>query len=322
MWESKLTEEPKPTNNKRSPQLAMIGGGVVLAASLVTVLVVSNNKAPDTPTPESISVDPADDQIARIQFGQNGQTTAPAEPATPDPAAPVASADGALAFVDKSIDFSAAIPPGPADDPVLTYLRTDAQAYLRKFKANARADFDERKRQDAAEMQWAVKIDWKYTAKADGLVSLVGTAYEFTGGAHGMTFIDTHIARVDSGEQLELADMLLPDRSPSPAITIAVCEALKKEKLRLIGSATIYDEPIVCAGLNTNIKIEEARFALAPSTEANRFGGLFVYYEPYAVGSYSEGEYSVTIPNEVFNEDLRPQYRNLFSGPVPPTAVP
>jgi hypothetical protein len=314
MWESKLTEQPKP-EGKKPPPVAMIGAGVAIGASLLTVFIATGNrKADDANAPaEIVATEPADDQVAQIQFGQNGQTTPPPVPVTPDPGAAVATADGSLAFADDTIEFGAAIPPGPATDPVLTYLRTDAQAYFAKYKANALADAEDRKKTGAPAMPWEVKIDWKYTAKAGNIVSLVGTAYEFTGGAHGMTYTDTHIAKADTGEQITVESML-QSGAISPAIIIGVCEALKTVKLKNMGSATIYDEPITCAGINTNIKIEEAKFALAPSSELDKFGGLFVYYDPYAVGSYSEGSYSLALPNEVFAQDLRPEYKTLFGG--------
>jgi hypothetical protein len=310
-----LTDEPKPEGKRKTP-VAMIGAGVAIGASLLTIFIATRNGKDEVVTPAEVaSVDPADDQTAQIQFGQNGQTTPPPASVTPDLAAPVAAADGSLAFSDETISFSAAIPPGPATDPVLTYLRTDALAYFSKYKANARTDAEDRKKQGAMAMPWEVQIEWKYTAKAGDIVSLVGTAYEFTGGAHGMTHTDTHIARVATGEQIGIESML-QSGAISPAIVIGVCEALKAVKLENIGSATIYDEPIVCAGTQTNIKVEEANIALAPSTEANKFGGLFVYYDPYAVGSYAEGSYALTLPHEVFVEDLRPDYKSMFGGKV------
>lgn len=316
MRESRLTEEPKPETSK-TPPLALIGAGVAIGASLLTVFVATSNRNSESPSQpaQAVAADAPDDQTAQIQFGQNGQIAPPTAPATPDPGTPVARADGALAYSDDVIVFSAAIPSGPANDPVLTYLRADALAYFARYKANARTDAEDRKKDGARAIPWNVEIEWKYTAKAGDIVSLVGTAYEFTGGAHGMTYTDTHIAKAATGEQITFESML-KSGAISPAIVIGVCEALKKVKLENIGSATIYDEPIVCAGTKANIQLEEAKIALAPSTEANKFGGLFVYYDAYAVGSYAEGSYSLALPHEVFAEDLRPEYRTMFGGKV------
>ncbi len=263
------------------------------------------------------------DPTVAIQSAPTADPATPPAPLTPmQPGTATLSPDGSISFIDESLTFSAVLPKAAADDPTIKKLQADAQTYLDKKKIEARADFDERKKQGAVEMSWEVQQEWKYTARAGGIASLVGTNYEFTGGAHGMGYTDTKIVRADTGEELSLAKMLLPDRSPSPAITIAICEGLKAEKMKTIQSATIFDEPITCAGPKANVKIEDAHIALAPSTDADKFGGLFVYYDAYAVGSYAEGSYTITIPQAVFAEDMRPQYKSLFGGAIPKDAKP
>jgi hypothetical protein len=235
------------------------------------------------------------------------------------PGAQAAAPDGALTFADETLDFSATLPAGPVDDPVLKQVRAKVQAKLDAAQPAARTGAQERKAAGGMEMAWEAKIDWDYTAKAGGIVSLVGTSYEFTGGAHGMTFTETLIARADTGETMTFESMLMPSRAPSPALTIAICEALKAEKVARMDSPTIMDEPIVCAGPGANIPLNDARIALAPSSDADRFGGAYVFFEPYAVGSYAEGSYTLTVPQVVFREDLRKEFQPLFSGkPVPP----
>ncbi len=291
------------------------GGGGIAALNMMGN---QGNNALGDPTPIT-GADPTVD----VQSAPLKEPATPAAPLTPmQPGTATLSPDGSISFIDESLTFSAVMPKAAADDPIVRKLQAEAQAYLDKRKVEARADFDERKKQGAIEMSWEVQQEWKYTATAGGIASLVGTNYEFTGGAHGMSATDTKIVRADTGEELSLAKMLLPDRSPSPAITIAICEGLKVEKMKAIRSATIFDEPIVCAGPKANVKIEDAHIALAPSTDADKFGGLFVYYDPYAVGSYAEGSYSLSIPQSVFSEDLRPQFKSLFGGGVPSAAKP
>jgi hypothetical protein len=310
-----LSDEPVNTGNndgkKKVNPVFFVGPAVAIGASLLAVMIsTSNGDKADAPAAG------APDEIATIQSTTPGQPAAPGVPVPPEPGAATASADGAVVFADQTLNYTAAFPPAPADDPVLRPLRAEAQAYLEKSKADAREDFQQRKQMGATEMAWEVKTQWKYTAKAGGIVSLQGEQYQFTGGAHGMSFTDTHIARAGTGEAMTFDAMLQDSRSPSPALVIGICEALKKAKLEAINSATIFDEPIVCAGPNANVKIEEAKIALAPSTEADRFGGVFVYFDPYAVGAYAEGPYTLTIPQEVFREDLRKEFQPLFAGSV------
>ena len=151
------------------------------------------------------------------------------------------------------------------------------------------------------------------------LSSLAGVASEYNGGAHPIQHFDTHISRTN-GQELQVADMLLVKRSPSPAMTIAICEALKTAKLQRIKSATVMDEPVVCIGANANAKTEDAKLALAPSNQTNKFGGVYAYYDPYAVGPYSEGTYVLTVQQEIFAEDLKPEFKALFGGEAPPPA--
>jgi Deacetylase PdaC len=320
-----MAEDPKPAGKKIHP--AAIGGpAVAIGASLLAVFISTrDDDRPADPAAALVETVDANSSIAQPAqasiFGQDD----PAQPAPPTPPTDTATAvspDGAsVSFTDETLAFSAALPPGPANDPILAYLRKDAQTYLAAKKAEARSAYDEFKKAGSGSpaWPWEVMITWEYTAKAGDVVSLFGSSYEFTGGAHGMTFFDTHIARTN-GEKLTVEGMML--RGLSPATVIAICETLKTEKQERIGSATIYDEPIVCAGPNNNVKIEEAKLALLPSDQPNKFGGIQVHYQAYAVGAYAEGSYSVTVQQEVFAQDLKPEFKPLFAGKAPPPPPP
>lgn len=264
---------------------------------------------------------PAADETATAVPEQTTDTITPAEPtgSAADPvASPASAGDLDITFADPSLIFAATFPAAPANDPVIVDLRKDAERYLISLKANARADFDRAKKAGQNPRPWDVRVRWRYTAKAGDIVSLLGEVSEYTGGAHPNQRFDTHIARASGGE-IAFNDMLIAQRSPSPATVIAICEALKAAKVEKIKSATILDEPIVCIGPSANAKTEEARIVLAPSNELKKFGGLYAYYEPYAVGAYAEGPYVLTIQQEIFAEDLRPEFKPLFGGepPVP-----
>jgi len=311
-----LTDENAPKPASKVNPAVIVGPVVAIGAALLAVFISTGNR--DKADQAAATAD----QIASVQSAGDGSApqSPPAAPETPSVDGVTASTDGALSYSDESITFSAALPPGSETDPVLAPLRKEALDMLAKYKASAAADLAERKRMGAMAMQWEIELAWKQLAKAGNLVSLEGTFYEFTGGAHGMGTTASHIARADTGEELTFTSMLVGDRSPSPALTIAICEALKTEKLKRIDSATIYDEPIVCAGPTANLKLEEAVFAIAPSNEANKFGGLYVTYNPYSVGSYAEGTYTLTVPQQVFAEDLKPEFKALFGGAAPPPA--
>lgn len=235
----------------------------------------------------------------------------------PEAVAPAADTPDPTTFESAYLVFNTALPPAGPDDKVIGFLRRDAERYLARIRVNAEADYQRLKREGVTTQPWNVDIAWKETARAGDIVSLVGEASEYTGGAHPVTFFDTHIAHIKTGDAIKFDDLFLPKRSPSPAFQIALCEALKAAKIARGGTATIYDEPIVCVGPNANTKPEQAMIALAPSDVADRFGGVHVYYAPYIVGPYSEGTYALTIQQDIFAEDLRPEARVLFAGMAP-----
>lgn len=307
--------EPK----KRSP-LGIIVIVIIAIALVAGAVFLLRPQAPNAGAPPEMGPDTAQLTTSSPQQVSAAEPSAtPLPPSTSvDPTVSTASAGatGPIAYDDESLSFAAAIPAGPANDPVLAALRQDSEGYLATMKTNARADFDRLKKAGAKGEPWEVRVQWKYTAKAGDIVSLAGVASEYNGGAHPIQHFDTHISRAN-GQELQVADMLILKRSPSPAMTIAICEALKTAKLQRIKSATIMDDPVVCAGANANAKTEDAKLALAPSNQANKFGGIYAYYEPYAVGPFSEGTYVLTVQQEIFAEDLKPEFKALFGGQAP-----
>lgn len=323
-----MPEEKTPNGaRKRVPPIALAGAAVAIGAALFLLFSTGRaNKAITQPVESAPSTEqsavPDSTVVQTAQFGQS-DPNAPTPPVPTQPGgASVVSPDGAaISFSDESISYSAAFPSGASDDPNLAYLRKDALSYLASKKADARATYDEFKKAGdiPAGYPWEVMITWAYTAKAGDIISLFGSAFEYTGGAHGMTFFDTHVARTN-GQQIQVADML--QGGVTPALVIAICEALKAVKQNRIGAQTIYDEPITCAGQNGNVKIEKAKLALAPSNQPGKFGGILVYYEAYEVGSYAEGSYELVVQQDVFAEDLKSEFKPLFGGTAPPPADP
>lgn len=316
-----MTDDQHPSAKRKPNRAALIGAGVAVAIGAgIFVAFNSNQPTPNEPAIETAQAAAAEaPSVQTAHFGQADD--APNAPQAPPPPAEVAgalSADGgSVNFKDETLTFDATFPPGPANDPALTVIRNDALTFLAARKTLARTTFDDMKKEGntGPAWPWEVMINWEYSAKAGDIVSLVGSAYEFTGGAHGNVQFDTHVAR-NSGAVMKVTDML--QGGITPALVIGICEALKVEKVKRIGAATVYDDPVNCAGPDANVKIEEAKLALASSSDPNKFGGILVYWGPYAVGPYVEGPYEVVVQQEVFAQDLRPEFKPLFGGTAPP----
>ncbi len=304
-----MSEKPKlPAGG-----LALAFSGVAVVAAVGAVM-ISTRSADVKAGPEGAPV--ASAELAKQPPGSDPTLSIQSAPQTPDTPVPgTAVAPGAVAYTDKNLAFNAALPTPEQVGPIGNVLRKEAEDLLARKKAEAAANFGDN---SGSPIPWEFEIEWKVLGRAGDYVSLVGTLYQFEGGAHGLGTTDTRIANGKTGEEMAFPDMLRFGKGFSPAVVIATCEALKKEKRARIQSDTIMDEPIVCAGPNANVRLEDARIALAPSNVAGKFGGLYVYFDPYAVGAYAEGSYEVAIPHEVFIEDLKAPFKALFAGsPLP-----
>jgi hypothetical protein len=304
--------EERPRKGARPVLLVAILLAVIIFAIIVFVVLGKDGGEAEDGTPPELGPDTAQTATpGRGQSASNDSGVQPAQVANP----PAAIED--FVFEDETLTFKVRMPDGPSTDPMRRWLTADARGVLSARKPNARADHERLKRNGVIPPKWDISIDWDYTAKAEEIVSLFGVMHEYTGGAHPVQHFDTIIANPETGKRITMADMLVLDRSPSPAMMIAICEALKTAKMKRIKSATIMDEPIVCAGAGANARTEDAKIALAPSNKPGRFGGIYAYYEPYAVGPYAEGAYRLTIQQEIFAQDLKSDYRKLFDGEAP-----
>lgn len=240
---------------------------------------------------------------------------APLAPSAVDPEEPQSPNEQANLSVDSAGDalvFTARFPQAPHLNAVASGLAAETQSYYERVQREAQAAAG-----SGDETQWELNITWRPIASAGGYVSLLGRSSEYRGGAHPIELIDTRLMAIEQGEDVDLSTFLASGWS-TPAVTIAICEALKAKKIEKIGEPTIMGEPIVCAGPQNNLSTKEAKVAFAASTENDKFGGMHVFYQPYLVGAYSEGSYELLIPYEVFAEDLTKEHQNLFAGsPLP-----
>lgn len=275
-------------------QVLAIGGVGLAGAAALSLTVLTDEGAPR-------SIEAAEEVVA----------DAPSPAPIPQGAVQVQSrsAVGVLQQTEDAIDVGASFPQGPALAPVAGKLRDETQEYF------------DRVRRDAVRVvdgpQWELRVNWREVASVEGYVSVLGRASEYRGGAHPVELVEGRLFELPEGKEIRLQSMMAKGW-PSPAFTIAVCEQLKVAKRERIGAETILDEPIVCAGPYNNLKLGDAKLVLAGSSEAGRFGGVHVLYPPYAIGSYAEGGYEVTVPHDVIAEDIAPAFRGLFAGsPLP-----
>ena len=64
--------------------------------------------------------------------------------------------------------------------------------------------------EDYVKYQYEVYINNEVTYDRNNIISIVMTKYEFTGGAHGMTYLDAYNYNLLTGDRLTLKDMFKP----------------------------------------------------------------------------------------------------------------
>ncbi|MDL2266946.1 DUF3298 and DUF4163 domain-containing protein [Desulfovibrio sp. OttesenSCG-928-G15] len=136
--------------------------------------------------------------------------------------------------------------------------------------------------EEAAGGSWFSKFTYSVENPSPAFVSVVFDKEEYTGGAHGNRGTFVFSFNKETGKPLALTDVFTDvDKAVSelvPLVAKAVQAAKDKDA-----------EPVAADAKTLDLKME--RMALTAN-------GLRVYYAPYEVGSYAEGEFTAEIPKE------------------------
>jgi len=212
------------------------------------------------------------------------------------------------------LSFQARFPAGSSEDPAYLDLMEGISIYRERVKVEAAAQKADREKSGLDFTQWSVDILFREIQRSGKIVSAIGREYSYTGGVHPNLNWQGLVANFETGELLAISDLFKPRAQNSPALAIAACEALKTAKIERIGEATIDGDAIDCGNPDTLNKLYKAELTLTSSTTTGRFGGIALFYSPYALGPYAEGPYTLMVTQEVFREDLRPEIQILFDG--------
>ncbi|GMV94405.1 MAG: hypothetical protein AMXMBFR82_41830 [Candidatus Hydrogenedentota bacterium] len=139
-----------------------------------------------------------------------------------------------------------------------------------------------------AEYSIDIGADVPYFSR-DGFASVLFYVYTYTGGAHGMTtYASLNVSlRGDGSAAVSLVDLLTADGMKKLS---ELCIAdLKKQEA----------SGVVDGGIDSLDADALSDFTLSPR-------GITVYFEPYAVASYAEGPFEVTIPFEALGDAMKP----------------
>jgi Protein of unknown function (DUF3298)/Deacetylase PdaC len=142
---------------------------------------------------------------------------------------------------------------------------------------------------------WTVHSHYTIRYASKNLVSLLETGDWYTGGAHGnFGFADhTFLQKDGKVERLEFRDLFAENADLSPLATFVKDDLSNQE-------ASFIPEDFNAQSLE-----DLSAFTLSPK-------GITFHFAPYAVGSYAEGDYEVTVPFEEVKDRLRSEIAAEF----------
>lgn len=138
---------------------------------------------------------------------------------------------------------------------------------------------------------FALASDYKVTYNDHGLLSLYIDQYEYTGGAHGMTYRRPYNIDLKNGSDIKLADVFKPDSNYKAAIDKAI-------QAEIVKNPEGYFEPEMgFQGIG-----DDQPFTLQP-------GGITIYFQLYDIAPYAFGIPEFKIPfsqlGNMVNPDLQ-----------------
>jgi hypothetical protein len=158
-------------------------------------------------------------------------------------------------------------------------------------------------------------VKFKKVFDSPRVVSYIANAYQFTGGAHGMSMIETFNYDVKNGNFITLQTLFEDTTALEPISKFAKHKIVNKYYKKNEGESTLrpFEKKWVKRGTAPIIK-NYRHFYFAGKNDQQPTG-IEIIFSPYQVGPHSFGIPKVFIPDSVFYDDLNPHYRSLFKKP-------
>ena len=139
----------------------------------------------------------------------------------------------------------------------------------------------------------------------------MGTTYLYEGGAHGNTALQSMLWDRSLKAQVKPASLFKAGTNHAK-LDAQLCRMIADAKKTREGADYNPNDPTwPCP------KWSQSSFALAPSDQPGKAGGVTILFSPYAVGPYAEGPFEITVPQQAFRDALSPAYADEFAGKPP-----
>lgn len=190
--------------------------------------------------------------------------------------------------------------------------------------------------EDAAEMPdffrpYQIVESWEVTHAGKAHLSVLGTQWLFTGGAHGNTDFASIIWRRDGagdGEEVPVTSFFVDGANPQAPVWAVLADVLlaqwEDEWTSRVGAPFSEDDAVWRDGAAKTLTYKPDGYLVAtllPSDQPDKSAGLTFHYAPYVLGPYAMGVFSFDVPHEVFSPYLTADARDVFGGTVPPVSA-
>jgi hypothetical protein len=152
--------------------------------------------------------------------------------------------------------------------------------------------------------------EWQVVASIPGWLSLSESIATYTGGAHGMTGLNSLVWDKEAGKAMDAIALFTSPAALEAALGDRFCDGLDRERAKRRGApvpADSDDQFDQCPGIG---ELE----VLVGSSNGRTFNRLTLYAGPYVAGPYVEGAYEVDINiDRAILDVVRPEFREAFS---------
>lgn len=194
--------------------------------------------------------------------------------------------------------------------PLAAWLNADLVKQKRVLIKGAREGQAEAKDAGVEYRLYGNGTKWAVVTDLPGWLSLSAQRWEYSGGAHPNPWSESLVWDKAAGLRLNATDLFVSPTALSAAIRAPFCAVLDKQRAAKRGGPidAAADDPFVSC-----IDPVESTVLLGSSDKAH-FTRIGILVDPYAAGSYSEGEYEVTLPvTPALLRAVKPKYRSAFA---------
>ena len=209
-------------------------------------------------------------------------------------------------------DFDYSYPAAVAAEPALAEQLTEEKD---KALANEKAAWNAAQKESPPDCAGCrsrgYEKKWQVVADLPGWLSLSADNYTYTGGAHGMSGVQSLVWDKQKDVGMDGVELFQSPAALDKALGKKLCNALNAAREKKRG------EPVDTTdgnyGFNECQPIDQST-VLVGSSNGRTFDRITVYYGPYVAGPYAEGDYKLDFDvDAAMLGAVKPEYREAFS---------